>query len=157
SDRDEGGALRDRLSLVERRVLDVVLGGIVVHELVDHVRSLAVGVVDLHERLPFLGKRVLREDRLDWALRLARPAVDALLRVDDEYAVEHVDAVHWTHVHAGEVFDVYTGLGDDVGHRRAVYVTSSSTSCGARSASAERATTWSSPASWAARRPAVSV
>src|SRR4029078_6480005 len=113
-------------------------------------RSLAVGVVDLHKRLPFLRERILGKNRLNRALRLARAAVDALLRVDDEHAGEHVDAVHRTHVHAGQIFDVDAGLGDDVGHRRAVYVTSSSTSCGARSARAERATTWARRASWRA-------
>ena len=40
-------------------------------------------VVDLDERLPLVRERVLGEDRLDRALRLAGPAVDALLRVDD--------------------------------------------------------------------------
>src|SRR5215210_8354709 len=74
----------------ERRVLDVVLGGVFVHELVDHVGALVVGVVDLHERLPFLGQRVLGEDRLDRALRLAGAAIDALLGVDDQDALELV-------------------------------------------------------------------
>src|SRR5947207_6135933 len=40
--------------LFQRRVLDVVLGGVLVRELVDHVRAVAVGVVDLHERFPLL-------------------------------------------------------------------------------------------------------
>ena len=43
-------------------------------------------------------------------------AVDALLRVDDEDPVRLVDAVHRADVHAGLVFDVDTGLGDDVRH-----------------------------------------
>src|SRR6185437_6338690 len=87
-----------------------------VGELVDHVRAVAVGVVDLHERLPLRRERVLREDRLDRALRLAGAAVDALLGVDHEDALELVDAVDRADVHAGEVFDVDAGLGDDVRH-----------------------------------------
>ena len=144
-------------ALVERWILDVVLGRVLVDELVDDVHPLVEGVVDLHERLPFLRERVLGEDRLDRALRLARTAVDALLGIDHEHALGLVDAVHRAHVHAGLVQDVDAGLGDDVRHFTPVYATSSSTSCDARSASAERTTTLSRPAAWAARRPAVSV
>ena len=74
------------------------------------------GVVDLDERVPFVGQRVLGEDRLDRALGLAGAAVDALLRVDDEDPVGLVDAVDRADVDAGEVFDVDAGLGDDVRH-----------------------------------------
>ena len=92
----------------------------VVHELVDRV---AIGecVVDLDERLPFVGQRVLRKDRLDGALGLARAAVDALLGVDDEDAAGLVDAVHGADVDAGAVFDVDAGLGDDVRHGGLLY------------------------------------
>src|SRR4029079_4490205 len=76
-------AYPERRELFDRLVLDVVLGRVRVREVVDHVRALRIGVVDLHERLPLRGQRVLREDRLDRALRLAGPAVVALLR-DDE-------------------------------------------------------------------------
>src|SRR5215211_4646133 len=61
--------------LFERRVLDVVLRGVLVRELVDHVHTVAVGVVDRDERVPLLRQRVLREDRLDRALRFAGAAV----------------------------------------------------------------------------------
>jgi hypothetical protein len=44
-----------RLTCFERRVLDVVLAGVVVDELVDDVRAVAVGVVDLHEGSHFCG------------------------------------------------------------------------------------------------------
>ena len=123
-----------------------MLGRVGVDELVDDVHALVVGVVDLDEGLPLLRERVLREDGLDGALRLARAAVDALLRIDHEHALGLVDAVHRADVHTGPVEDVDAGLGDDVRHWTPVYVTSSSTSCEARSASAERATTLSSPA-----------
>ena len=80
------------------------------------VHTLPVGVVNLDERLPLVGKRVLREDRLDRALGLAGPAVDALLRVDDEDPVGLVDAIDGTDVDARAVFDVDARLRDDVGH-----------------------------------------
>ena len=107
--------------LLQRLVLDVVLRGVLVDELVDHVRAVAEGVVDLHEGLPFVGQRVLREDRLDRALGLAGAAVDALLGVDDEDPLELVDTVDRADVDAGQIFDVDTGLGDDVGPGESVY------------------------------------
>src|SRR5581483_359191 len=113
-------SVRTCSSLFERRVLDVVLGRVLVDEPVD-LRRVAVGVVDLHERLPLLRERVLGEDRLDRALRLARTAVDALLRVDHEDPVELVDAVDGADIDAGAVFDVDAGLGDDVGHGGLLY------------------------------------
>src|SRR3954453_8955720 len=69
---------------VEWLVLNVVLGGVVVDELVDDAHAFPGRVVDAHERLPLLRQRVLREDRLDRAFRFACPAVDALLGVDHE-------------------------------------------------------------------------
>src|SRR5207302_4176126 len=62
-----GGGWRFALRLLEWRILDVVLVGVVLGELVHHVGALAVRVVDLDERLPFVGPRVLRNDRLDGA------------------------------------------------------------------------------------------
>src|SRR5206468_2420407 len=56
-------------------VLDVVLGGVRVREVVHDVEPLAVGVVDLDEGLPLIRERVFGEDRLDRALRFACPAV----------------------------------------------------------------------------------
>src|SRR5215208_2815516 len=115
------GALFLCLLGFERRVLDVVLGRVLVHELVDHVGTLVVGVVDLDERLPFLGQCVLGKDRLDRTLRLAGAAIDALLRVDDQDALELVDAVDRADIHAGEVLDVDARLRDDVRHGGSVY------------------------------------
>ena len=106
--------------LLEGRILDVVLGRVFVRQPVD-LAGVRVRVVDLHERRPLLGQRVLREDRLDRALGLAGAAVDALLRVDDEDPLELVDAVDGADVHARAVFDVDTGLGDDVRHGRLLY------------------------------------
>src|SRR5439155_1030679 len=83
--------------------------------------AIAVGVVDLDERLPLGGQRVLREDRLDRALRLAGAAVDALLRVHHENPARLVDAVDGANVDAGAIFDVDAWLGDDVRHGRLLY------------------------------------
>src|SRR6476469_7921130 len=102
--------------LGDRGVLDVVLGRVLVGETVHDVHPVAGGVVDLDERRPRVGQRVRGEARLDGALRLAGPAVDALLRIDDEDPVRLVDAVHRTDIDAGLVFDVDTRLGDDVRH-----------------------------------------
>ena len=44
------------------------------------------------------------------------PPVDALLGVDDQDALELVDAVDWADIDAGAIFDVDAGLGDDVRH-----------------------------------------
>jgi hypothetical protein len=68
---------------------------------------------------PLGGHCVLGEDGIDRALGLARAAVDALVRVDVELAVDspiEVDAVDRADRHAGLVEDVDAGLGDDVGH-----------------------------------------
>ncbi len=97
--------------------MDVVLVGVLVDERVD-LRRVGKRVVDLDERVPLVGQRVLGKDRLDRALGFARPAVDAFLRIDDEDPLEHVDAVDRADVHARQVFDVDARLGDDVRHAR---------------------------------------
>jgi hypothetical protein len=50
--------------------------------------------------LPLVRERILREDRLHRALRLAGPAVDALLGVDHEDPLELVDAVDRANIDA---------------------------------------------------------
>ena len=70
-----------RLTCFERRVLDVVLAGVLVDEGVDRL-CVGVRVVDLHEWFPLVRQGVLGEDRFDRALGLAGAAVDALLGVD---------------------------------------------------------------------------
>src|SRR5687767_12105405 len=107
---------RPVLLRVEREVLDVVLGRVLVDERVDRRGAAAVGVVDLDEGLPLVGERILGKDRLDRALRLARAAVDALLRIDDQHPAELVDAVDRADVDARAIFDVDARLGDDVRH-----------------------------------------
>src|SRR4051812_15198769 len=144
--------------LLERRVLDVVLGRVLLRELVHDVEAVAVGVVDLHERLPLLRQRVLGEDRLDRAFRLAGTAVDALLGIDHEDPVGLVDAVDGAHVDARFVLDVDAGLADDVRHAAySTEATKRSMTSLVRSKSADFAITWSNPAACARRSPAVSV
>src|SRR5512143_3924784 len=57
------------------------------------------------------------EDRRHRTLRLARPAVDALVGMDVELVLCLVDAVPRTDIHTGAVFDVDAGLGDDIRHQ----------------------------------------
>src|SRR5215204_3788282 len=70
----------------------------------------------LDERLLLRRHVLLREDRRDRALRLARAAVDALVGVDVELVRPLVDAVDGADVDAGLVLDADAGFGDDVGH-----------------------------------------
>ena len=90
-------------------------------QLVDRAHPVWERVVDLHERLPLVRQRVLGEDRLDRALRLAGAAVDALLGVDDENAAGLVNAVDGAHVDARTILDVDARLGDDVRHGGLLY------------------------------------
>src|SRR5947208_16353307 len=76
--------------------------------------------VDLDELFLVFGHVAVREDCRDRAFRLAKAAVDALVRVD----VKHIErsgalvyAVHGAHGDAGAVLHSNAGLGDYVGHR----------------------------------------
>src|SRR2546422_1228201 len=66
--------------------------------------------------LPLRRRVFLREDRRDRALRLAGPAVDALVRVNVELVLPLVDAVHRAHVYAGAILHADAGFRDDVRH-----------------------------------------
>src|SRR5437867_7507967 len=59
---------------------------------------------------------VLGEDRLHWAHRLAGPAVDTLVGVDEKLARPLIDAVHRADLDAGLVLDVDARLDDHVRH-----------------------------------------
>ena len=63
-----------------------------------------------------VGDLVLGVDGLDRTLRLARPAVNALLGVDHELIPTVIDAVHRTDLDARLVLGTDTGLRNDVGH-----------------------------------------
>src|SRR6478609_3669986 len=68
---------------------------------------------------PFGWQRLLGEDRVDRALRLAGAAVDALVRVDEELpigAFVEMDAIDRTDRHARDVEDVDAWLGDHIRH-----------------------------------------
>ena len=124
------------------------------------LRRIRERIVDLDEGVPLVRQRVLGEDRLDRALRFACPAIDALLRIDDQDPLELVDAVDRADIDARAVFDVDAGLGDDVRHARessqatgggyevsvASDPVSSPTTSAARSTSADFTITWSNPA-----------
>src|SRR5882724_4644948 len=73
-------------------------------------------LVQLDVVLPVRRSLVLGEDRLHRAHRLARAAVDALIRVDEEHVLALVDAVDGTDFDASLVLDVDTGLRDYVRH-----------------------------------------
>ena len=64
-----------------------------------------------------LGDVFFGEDRRDGALRFACPAVDALVRMDEELVWPFIDAVDWAHVDAGAILSVDTGFGNDVRHK----------------------------------------
>src|SRR3989454_421269 len=74
-------------------------------------------LVHVGELLPLLGDLVFREDRLDWADRLARAAIDALVRVDEQHVRPLVDAVDGADLDASLVLDVDAGLSDHIRHR----------------------------------------
>ena len=66
---------------------------------------------------PFLDALLgIRLDRLDRAFRLADPAIDAFVRMDDQHVVTLVEAVHRTDFDAIGVFAFDAGFSDDVSH-----------------------------------------
>ena len=68
------------------------------------------------QRQPFLKPRLgVGLDRVDRALRLAHPAIDAFVRVDDEHVLALVEAVHRAHFDAVHGFAANATLVDDVG------------------------------------------
>src|SRR5215471_8853351 len=73
-------------------------------------------LVDLGVLLPLGRQLIVDEDRLDGAHRLARAAVDALIRMDVEHRLALVDAVHGADFHAGLVLDIDAGFRDHVRH-----------------------------------------
>src|SRR5579885_1066180 len=73
-----------------------------------------VFAVELEELLG-LGLAV-RDDRLDRAFRLAHPAIDAFVGMDDEHVLAFIEAVHRTHLDAVHVLALDATFGDDIGH-----------------------------------------
>src|SRR5262249_39095694 len=68
--------------------------------------------------LPLLRDGAVMEDGVHWALRLARAALDALVRIDVVHVLCLVDARDRTHVHAAGVLFTDAWLDDDVCHTR---------------------------------------
>src|SRR5689334_14297008 len=72
--------------------------------------------VDLDVLLHVPRHILFRENRGDRTLRLARTAIDALIRMDEELVRSLVDAVDWAHIDACAVLGVLARFGYDVGH-----------------------------------------
>src|SRR3989441_1494769 len=71
------------------------------------------------QRQPFLEPRLgVRLDRVDRAFRLADPAIDAFVRVDDEHVLALVEAVHGANLHAIHQLALDAAFVDDVGQLR---------------------------------------
>src|ERR1700687_5479087 len=69
------------------------------------------------QRQPFLKPRLgVRLDRVDRAFRLADPAINAFVRVDDEHVLALVEAVHGANLHAIHQLALDAAFVDDVGH-----------------------------------------
>jgi hypothetical protein len=68
------------------------------------------------QQQPFLKpRRGVGLDRIDRTFRLAHPAIDAVVRVDDEHVLALVEAVHGAHFDAVHRFAANAALVDDVG------------------------------------------
>src|SRR5687767_1489524 len=80
------------------------------------VRTLEYIAIDLNELLQIRGHVFLRENRRHRTLRLARTAVDALVRVNVELLGPLVDAVHGADIDARSILRVLAGFSDYVGH-----------------------------------------
>src|ERR1035437_3643638 len=91
-----------------------------IHELASSVLVRIPKGVDLRVTGPLGRNAILGEDRVDRALGLAGAAIDALVGVDKEDAVNAVlemDAVDRANRHTCLIYDVDAGLSDHVGHR----------------------------------------
>src|SRR5581483_9264349 len=77
--------------------------------------------VELNETGPLLGNFLIEEDRLHGALGHARPAVDAVGRIDVELLLVAEEALHRTDHDAVRVLAAAARLGHDVGHRRTAF------------------------------------
>lgn len=92
-----------------------------VHEIVNPRETVRKRSVDHDKGSPLLGERVFRIDRLNRALRFARSAIDALLRINHKHPAGLVDAIHGTNVDTGPILYVYARLSNDVSHDSPLY------------------------------------
>src|SRR6266566_2957051 len=68
------------------------------------------------QQQPFLKPRLgVRLDRVDRAFRLADPAIDAFVRMDDEHVLALVETVHGANLHAIHQLALDAAFVDDVG------------------------------------------
>ncbi len=67
---------------------------------------------------PLRGNFRVRENRRDRTLRLARPAIDALVRVDVELILALVDAVNGANFNSARIICTDAGLSNDVSHAK---------------------------------------
>ena len=72
--------------------------------------------VELDVLLHVAGHILLREDRRHRAFRLARTAVDALVRMNEQLVGTLINAVDRTHVDAGAILGADAGFSNDVGY-----------------------------------------
>jgi hypothetical protein len=73
------------------------------------------------QRQPFLKPPLgVGLDRVDRALRLAHPAIDAFVRVDDKHVLALVEAVHGAHFDAVHNFAANAALVNDIGQLSAL-------------------------------------
>src|SRR5207253_3949994 len=68
------------------------------------------------------------DDRLDRAFRLAHPAIDALVGMDDQHVLAFVEAIDRAHLDAIHILTADAGFGDDVGHDVAYFSSGSAMS-----------------------------
>ena len=53
---------------------------------------------------------------IGWAFRLAHPAINALVRVDDQHVFALIEAIYWANFYAIHIFAFNAVFSDDVGH-----------------------------------------
>ena len=58
----------------------------------------------------------IRQNRFDWAFRLANTAIDALVRMDYQHIFANVKTIDWADLDAILIFAFDTVLVDDIGH-----------------------------------------
>ena len=76
----------------------------------------ALGVLGIHFEPLFQARLGVRLDGVGGTFRLANPAIDAFVRMDDQHVVTLVEAVHRSDFDAIGVFAFNAGFSDDVSH-----------------------------------------
>ena len=78
------------------------------------------GCIQLQELLLARGQFVLRINRLNGALRLAKSAVDALVWIDDKEVRPFMETVHRANLYTIRQFAFDTGFGDNERHGKSL-------------------------------------